>query len=95
MDERDKTALDRASLCTGITAARAALKLRKGRGPNEARAPRLISPGLIVLTVVEGFIFPALYYEFSLAGPASVFNFCSTVLSRFNVLFYTSLNKPT
>ena len=45
MDERDKTASDRASLCTGITAARAALKLQKGRGPNETRAPRLISLG--------------------------------------------------
>ena len=47
-------------------------------------------PGLIVLTVVEGFIFPALYLEFALSGPASVFNFCSTVLS-FNILYFVEL----
>ena len=45
MDVRDETASDPAFLCTGITAARASLKLQKGRGLNEARALRLISRG--------------------------------------------------
>ena len=47
-------------------------------------------PGLIVLTVVEGSIFPALYLEFALSGPASVFNFCSTLLS-FYILYFVEL----
>ena len=46
--------------------------------------------GLIVPAVVEGFIVPALYLEFALSGPASVFNFCSTVLS-FYILYFVEL----
>ena len=74
--------------CPSIAQTAKRTRLKRGTGST----PHF--PGLKVLTVVEGFIFRALYLEFALSGPASVFNFSSTVLS-FYVLYFVELTDLT
>ena len=98
MDERDETASDPAFLCTGITAARASLKLQKGQTGHEPHASfhAADSPvcGRWFYFFSVYFILPALYLEFARSGPASVVNFCSTVLS-FYISYFVELTDLT